>query len=963
MAGKKVAFETDLKASSTKGSGSAKLQLPEIKPISGEVSFGSNHEDKADASVSVNYGDNKKFQTTMNAQREGDTNLNVEVTVRGDLEAFKEITLNLNANRPSDTEIVTKLNLKADGQAYSLDYEHRASEKDPKFQVIIVRPQGTSKILAEAQIASHLKGKGNLLVENIESFNLKANLDGDLSSLETFYLNGEIDSPLLGLNHFQFDVKSKDGGAGRSGFDFKVSKDGKHIVSGSTDFTTKMDKGRTIIEGKSTIKLTEGKSDEVSFKLIRNIFEGPRDGETGFGGIVNVFVGPRNFAGELKLTDKEFHTKYTGCETKNRCTNLETKSVLEKSSLDGFKHNLVVTVDLREVGFSHEFGLKADTSRDGWKFQHVVDAYLQSQDKPEYQYSLFINPTESGALLSLPNRHVALDATYKYPERSPFGVYDGTIAFYMDKKNKPRQKTEVGFRGELKQGDKNKISGKGDIHFEHPRVKKLRVGGEFGADVDAMDVKSKLEFDVFTNPMDMIVVTVDFGNTDTSGRGFNVSTNVEVNSKGLGLFLKFHEHTGLSFDQRLLTVGTELTLPVEDFRFGSQVNINDKSSEIVVIAFGQPIFRTNANYDLGKQDLSIETTVQTSLGSDPVVQKTAITGLTQGSFTMNKGKLFNIDSGYSIGKDLHLVIQGAGKEIFNGKIALDQSHFLSSNYHVDEAQLKAFTGQLQDQIKIDLQKAEDEVKDKFNRVQTFWNQKFEKIQKASPDFSQLQNEYAQEVQKLIEELKQDPAIKKLIDQVSGIVGELAKTFNTLAAAISEQFATIETALKQYFEQALTAFNEKIMPELKKLYESLQKLVSELYEQSVKLLSAAFERVAKALKIFEEDFNKISTAIREASGNTYEAIGKYIKDICQEIKDLVELLKQQLQALPGVDFVKEKYTELLGDFSPIETVKVVLAELISSLAQAVPDQARPFFDKISDYVQKVGSIVNRNSVAQ
>lgn len=891
----------------------------------------------------------------MNVQREGDTNLNAEVKINTDLEALKKVTFNLNAKRPADNEINAKLNLEADGQAYSLDYEHRASEKDPKFSVIIVRPQGTSKILAEGQIESQLKGKGNLLVENIEEFNLNAKLDGDLSSLETFHLNGEVDSPLLGLKHFAFDVKSKGGAAGRAGFDFKVTTEGKHLVSGSTDFTTKMDKGRTIIEGKSTIKLAEGKSDEISFKLIRNIFEGPRDGETGFGGIVNVFVGARNFAGELKLTDKEFHTKYTGCETKNRCTNLETKSVLEKSSIDGFKHNLVITVDLREVGFPHEFGLKADTSRDGWEFQHAVDAYLQSEDKPEYQYSLFINPSESGALLSLPNRQIALDANYNYPDRSPFGVYYGSVAFYMDKKNKPRQKTEVGFHGELKQGDSNKISGKGDIHFEHPRFKILRVIGVFGADVDAMDVKSKLVFDVFTNPMDMVVVTVDFGNTDTSGKGFNVSTNVEVKSKGLGLFFKYHEHAGLSFEQRLLTIGSELTLPVEDFRFGSQVNINDKNSEIVVVAFGQQILRSNANYDLNKQDLSIETTVQ-YLGSDPVVQKTAINGLTQGSFTMNKGKLINIDSGYAIGKDLHLIVLGSGKEIFNGKIALDQSHFLSSNYHVDEAQLKEFTSQLQNQIKTDLQKAENDVKDKFNRIQTFWNQKLEKIQKASPDFMQLHNEYSQEVQNLVEELKQDPAIKKLIDQVAAIVGEMAKTFNTLADAIREQFQTIETALKQFYEQSVTAFNEKILPELKKLYESLQKLVSELYEQSIKLLSAAFERVAKALKTFEDDFNNISKAIREASGNTYEAIGQYIKDICQELKDLFELLKQQIQTLPGLEFVKEKYAEIVGEFSPIETVKVVLAELISSLAQAVPDQAKPLFDKFSDYVQKVSFLV-------
>lgn len=951
MAGKKAQVDTDLKLSSSKGTGSAKLQLPEAKPIGGEISFSCNHKDKADGSFTVTYGDNKKFSTSVKAQREGDDNIDLDVTLRGDLETFKEIVFHLNAKRPTENEITASASLKADSQAYNLDYEHRASPKDPKFSVVFTRPSGTSKIFAEAQIESHLRGKGKLVVDNVESFNLNANVDGDLSSIESFYLKGEVDSAQIGLNKFTFDIKSKDGAAGRTGFDFSLTKDGNHLVSGSTDFTTKNDKGRTIIEGKSTIKLTDGKADEVSFKLIRNIFEKTRDGETGFGGILTVIVGPRNFAGELKLTDKEFHSKYTGCETSNRCTNLETKSKLEKSSLESFKHNLVITIDLRQVGFSHEFGLKADTSRDGWKFAHSVDAYLQSQDKPEYQYSLSINPSSAGALLSLPKRQVALDATYKYPQNTAFGAYDASVAFYMDKKNLPRQKSEVGFHGELKQDDKNRITGTGKIHFEHPHVKKMTVGGEFGANPDSMDIKSKLEFDVFTNPKEKIIATVNFGNTDSSGKGFNIKNEVGISSKGLGFDMKYNDHASFSFDQRSISIGTELTLPVKDFRFGMNANVNDKSFDVNVIGFGEQIVKSNAKYDLSKQDFSIETIVQ-YLGSEPVVQKSAITGLTEGSFTLTKGKLVDIDSGYSIGKDLHLLVKGSGKEIFNGKIALDQTHFLTSNYHVDEAQLKAFSAELQEQIKKDLQKAEADVKGKITKLTEFWNQKCEELAKSIPDFTAFKTEYQQESNKLIEELKSDPAIKKLIDQSTAIVGELAKTFNTLVEAINEQLKTIETALRQYYEQGLTAFNEKVLPQLKKLYESLQALASEIYEQAVKLLSAAFERIAKALKTFEEDFNAISKTIRDATGSTYEAVGQYIKEICQEIKDLIELLKQQLQTLPGVDYVKEKYAEILGEFSPVETLKVVLAELINSLAQIVPEQAKPLFDKLADYIQKV-----------
>lgn len=952
LAGKKVQVDTDLKMSNSKGFGSVKLLLPDTNPIASEISFSCNHQNKADGSFAVIYGDNKKFQTTLNVLFEETDDLNLDLTVRGDSEMFKEISLQVKAKQETEHDLIAKVNLKADNQHYGLDYEHRASVKEPKFLVVITRPQGTSKILVEAQIESQLKGKGSIALENIEDFNLHANVDGDLSSLEKFHLNGEVDSPKLALNHIAFDFKSKEGGAGRTGFDYKITQDKQAILSGSTDFTTKIDKGRTIIEGKSTIKVADGKSDDVSFKLIRNIFEVSRDGETGFGGIVNIVVGQRNFVGEFKLTEKEFHAKYTGCETKNRCTNIETKSVLERSTIEGFKHNLIVTIDLREVGFSHEFGFKADTSRNGWKFQHSVDAYLQSQDKPEYQYSVFINTAEAGVLLSLPTRHVALDATYKYPEPSPFGVYDGTVSFFMDKKNNPRQKTEIGFRGELKQDNLNQITGKGDIHFEHPRVKKLRVGGEFSANADAMDVKSKLEIDVFRNPMDMIIVLVNFGNTDASGRGFNITSDVEVSSKGLGLNMKYHEHAGFSFDQRLINIGAEITLPLDDFNFGLNVFVNDKNTEVLFIAFGKTLLKSSASYDLSKQDISVETMLQYLGSSDPIVQKSSIIGLTQGTFTMSKGRLFNIDSGYQIGKDLHLLVQGTGKNIFNGKIALDQGHFLSSTYHIDDAQLKAFTVQLQEEVKKDLADANADLQDKVRKLQTFWSFKVDKIMQASPEFSQLYNEYQQEVAKLIDELKQDSAIKKLIDQITSIISEFAKTFNTLATAFSVQLATIETTVKQYYEQLSKAFNEKILPEVQKLFESLQHLISELYKQSVKLLTAFFERIAKALKAFEADFNTISKALRDATSSTYEAIGQYIRDISQEIKELCAMLKHQIQTLPGVEFIKSKYREILGDFNPIDTLNVVLAELLSSIAQVVPEQARPLFDKFSNYITKV-----------
>lgn len=942
-----------MKVSDRKGSGSAKLHLPDIQPISGELSYSTDGETKGDASLTVNYGDNKKVESSMGVQV-GEKNVNVNAALKGDFGVFKDLSVQVNTKQPTEEEFVSKSVVNLDGQQYTLDYEHRTTASDPKFVVVLVRPQGTSKISAEAFLISQVKGKGTIVIENIESFDLTAKFDGDFTVLESFYLNGEVHSPKMGIKQFVFDIKAKDSGAGKSGVEFKATSEGKHLVSGTTDFTTKTDKNKTIIEGKSTVKLGEGKGDDVTFKLVRNMYERQRDGEYGFGGSLGIVVGQRKYDSELKVTDKEFNAKYTGCEGKTKCHKLLLKSAMQKQTMEGFNHVFNFVVDMRPVGVAHEFGINSETSRDGLKFRHSFDTYLKSKDKPEYQYSFFIDPKQFQAHLDIPTRQVALEGSYKYPKNTAFGVYDGTVTFYLDKTNKPQQKSEVSFNGELKH-NKGLVTGKGNVNFEHPKMKKLRVGGEFQSNPESVDMNSKLELDIFNNPNDMIVFTVKFENHDQSGMGFNVTEQFDLYSKGLGFHAKWHGHDGISYEKRLITSGTEFVLPIKDFTFGYDLYIDQDNTDFIVTAFAQPVATSHVKYDYEKYDAEVESKIQWP-GSAivPLVQKSTITGLKKGTFTLNKGKQFNVNSGFELGKDIHLTVKGAEKEIFNGKVSLDTTHFMKSNYHVDEAQLKDFGIQLKDQFKKDLGSAENDVKDKITSAQKFFNDKLEKITKAAPDFAALQKECQDEFVKFVEELKKDEAIKKLIDQFIIVIEEISKVFETFSTYLQQQYEVINKAVREFYTQLVTAFNEKVLPELEKLYEAVKELLSQIYDQTAKILTAAFERIVKAMKSFEEDFNKISKAINEATASTYEAISDYFSELIKELKQLCDSFKAQLQNLPGLDLLKEKYTELLGDFKPIELLKDIIAEVFETIGSVLPPKAEPLFRKLTDYINKVSN---------
>lgn len=54
---------------------------------------------------------------------------------------------------------------------------------------------------------------------------------------------------------------------------------------------------------------------------------------------------------------------------------------------------------------------------------------------------------------------------------------------------------------------------------------------------------------------------------------------------------------------------------------------------------------------------------------------------------------------------------------------------------------------------------------------------------------------------------------------------------------------------------------------------------------------------------------------------------------------------------GLTFIKEKYQEYFGSFTPLQALVAVVDELLSTVKDFVPEKAKPFFDKTSEYLQR------------
>lgn len=142
------------------------------------------------------------------------------------------------------------------------------------------------------------------------------------------------------------------------------------------------------------------------------------------------------------------------------------------TAAQNYNQVLEINLDLRKLGLSHEFGLKAVTNRKEWVIDHTVDAHFQNQENSKYQYSFFVHPNEAGISLTTPKRIVSLEAKTVPPKNfREGGKGTGEIAFYMDKKNHANKKTALSWSVDV--DPKGKVAG--ESKFTHPGLKKVSV--------------------------------------------------------------------------------------------------------------------------------------------------------------------------------------------------------------------------------------------------------------------------------------------------------------------------------------------------------------------------------------------------------------------------------------------------------------------------------------------------------
>lgn len=108
---------------------------------------------------------------------------------------------------------------------------------------------------------------------------------------------------------------------------------------------------------------------------------------------------------------------------------------------------------------------------------------------------------------------------------------------------------------------------------------------------------------------------------------------------------------------------------------------------------------------------------------------------------------------------------------------------------------------------------------------------------------------------------------------------------------------------------MQGFNEKILPALQETYTNVERIIMAFAEEAMRLVGEFAQRVAQSMKAFEEDFAKIGATVSEQFKKIAAIFNKYFETIRKEIKDLYQIILDNLKTLPGLDEVKNRIKEV------------------------------------------------------
>uniref|UniRef100_A0A6B2E804 Putative apolipophorins n=1 Tax=Phlebotomus kandelakii TaxID=1109342 RepID=A0A6B2E804_9DIPT len=920
------------------------LKLHERDPVSVALTY--SHEEseaagKCHVDAVVSYAKDKRLHAEAVVKRTEGREVDLHATLDTPYEKAQRVEVNVKAAK-TESSLKTAADVTVNKDKYGLNSALVLSDANPSVDLVVVYPKQTVRLFAGFARVGEKKYNGKVTVSNLMDYNVDATGEVSAASIDNFSAKLDVDAPKLKLNKFHGELKSKHQGASK-GVEVLATNDGRTILTGFADYTVEQNRTLTVFEAKGDVKYLEKKS-EAHLKFIHHTLTEAVNQETGVSFIVNAQLGPKSIVGELKLTDKNVQLKHTACEKQRQCINLDVQSTIFQADLDSFRHQVVVSVDLRKLGYSHEFGLKAETNRSGVELDHTIEMHLQAQDKPQYQYSMYLHSKSAGVVVTLPERTIALEGVFQRPETF-FGQWDVSGTLHLDKKNKPHEAVSVGLKATTSEPSKGAAAIQSALTFAHPAVRPLSVKAVGLLDAKRHTADVTVHLDVFKTTANEITFKAKVENTE-SGRAFNVSSDVSLTSRQ-GIDYRAAGHVALVPQRRSASFHGDAS--VAGVSGSALFLVTSSEFAARVSALGSELFVAEGRVDKNNK-LTTSATLR-PLESTPITMKANLHGLTEAGFHLQRPNLVTVDAEFAINRAATFKMNSHTGDIFTAQVTLDQQHFLASKYQMNSDKMRLFLKEVQKTVQEDLDKAKQHVRGKFDEVKKRVTQQVQQLQKAVPDLDVVGKKVREELTSILQELEKDPSIKPVIEAVARVCGVVGKAFADIFQVTVQNLQKINEIVMSFYFNLMDIFNTRILPSLTEWYSAVENILHSVYLDTIQLLSGTLERVSKALKDYEEDFNKVAKVSSETVGKFVRGVSDFMSTMRKEVMDIQRLVLDYVASLPGVDVLKGKYNELFAQYNIPEHVVSLLREFKTVVRDTVPSvEIQEFIDALLTYVE-------------
>uniref|UniRef100_A0AAR5QJT3 Vitellogenin domain-containing protein n=1 Tax=Dendroctonus ponderosae TaxID=77166 RepID=A0AAR5QJT3_DENPD len=969
------------KIATSSGEVKGTLALNKIQPIGVDLTYNINQEKQTGAvSAAVTYGNGESVKGEISGERTSENQVKLSAGLQTPVEGYRNTQLNVNARRSKDNkDLTSSLDLTIDGKVWKLDTELVLSELSPVISVKLLGANGKlHQIYAKANRVSYKQFSADLkLVNEEKSFLLDGTLSVNVENVENLVVKGQVNSPSLNLDKIVFDAHTK-GSNNDNKIQISVKTAGKNYISGSFTYGAKDENGKFIIDGSGTLKVKDA-SKSGHFKYIFQKLEQDKNAEQGVQVSFDGALGDRAVDSEFKLTSKHFRVQNSYCEQKKECAYIEIDNKINTIEVETFNQVLEINLDLRKLGLSHEFGLKAVTNRKGWIVDHTVDAHFQNQENSKYQYSFYLRPNEGGVSLTTPKRIVSLESKTVLPKNfKQGGKGSGEIAFYLDKKNHASKKTALNWF--LDVDLKGKITG--EAKFNHPGLQKplaasfkaIREGSTFNGKLDIL-----VELNIFAQDNQKLIATfqqvVSLDDARTRGTSKIIGS---LKSQGLGVNVQGSQ-----------IVSADRTSKVFSYEAKSNVNIGQTKQENVIATKWSPteisgivkVFDTVLIKSVNKititdNDQIIESEVS-SYNNVPVNSRLEIKNANTLSYSVSSSsepnRKFLLNAGLIPGQvaDIRGEVQDAGSKVtlFYATVKLDEVNFLKSEHKVDSKAIKANLEIVKEKLTTYLKGLEATSKEWVEGARKEVKSVGEIAKTAIPNLKPLQQYYANELQEVKQEILNDKSIKELGEVLRKILGSLITAATELFDKLSKIAEESTAILQNSFNSVIAAIENELIPEVKELGSKLLSAAKDILGTVLEMALGVAAKASQIIEKYEPELQELASSFGELFQDFGRLIYRIYENSFENITSIVKRLVSEVKSSRYLEELKIQYEKFVKQGVPsAETIINALREASNFVKDVIPvdfavrADINALLDSIVNYVEKKLNSQQVNDVA-